>query len=115
MPNETFSRSLAAQKAALCAVTAATELGLIDGAIAVDPRLAETEKTLMLKIMTAVSEKSSKSGSDLTADEISSMFTFVYARAAEAVTNLANNQENQFSLIHNPFRYFVQKVDFFLL
>ena len=99
MTNEPFSRSLAAQKAALCAVTAAKELELIDGAIAVDPRLAEAEKQLMLKIMSAVSEKSRNSNQQLSSDEISSMFTFVYARAAEAVTNLANNQENNFDML----------------
>ena len=51
MSNETFSRSLAAQKSALCVIVAAKELGLIDGAIAVDERLAESEKELMLKII----------------------------------------------------------------
>lgn len=97
MSNETFSRSLAAQKSALCVIVAAKELGLIDGAIAVDERLAESEKELMLKIISAVKER--KSDGEITADEISSMFTFVYARAAEAVTNLANHQENNFDMM----------------
>lgn len=97
MSDQPFSRSLAAQKSAICVVTAAKELGLIEGAIAVDERLAEAEKELMLKIMARVMEQ--KSSSELTADEISSMFTFVYARAAEAVTNLANNQKNDFDMM----------------
>lgn len=97
MANEPFSRSLAAQKSALCVITAAQELELIDGPIAVDERLAESEKELMIKIMTAVRER--KSSGELTADEVSSMFTFVYARAAEAVTNLANHQENNFDMM----------------
>ena len=97
MSNEPFSRSLAAQKSALCVITAAQELGLIDGAIAVDERLAEAEKELMLKIMTEV--KNRKSNGEVDPDELSSMFTFVYARAAEAVTNLANNQKNEFDMM----------------
>lgn len=97
MSNEPFSRSLAAQKSALCVITAANELELIDGPIAVDERLAKAEKELMLKVMAAVKER--KSSGELTSDEVSSMFTFFYARAAEAVTNLANNQENNFDMM----------------
>ena len=98
MSNEPFSRSLAAQKSALCVVSAATELELIDGPIAVDARLAESEKKLMLKVMATVREQ--KSGAqELTADEVSSMFTFVYAKAAEAVTNMANNQDDNFEML----------------
>lgn len=97
MSNEPFSRSLAAQKSALCVITAAKELGLIDGAIAVDERLAEAEKELMLKIMAELQKR--KADGNINADELSSMFTFVYARAAEAVTNLANNQKNDFDMM----------------
>ena len=97
MPGETFSRSLAAQKSALCVISAAQDLELLDGPIAVDERLAEAEKELILKIMAKVKEKCS--GGELSADEVSSMFTFVYARAAEAVTNLANNQKNDFDMM----------------
>ena len=97
MSHEPFSRSLAAQKSAICVIASAQELELIDGPIAVDERLAEAEKELMLKVMSAVKER--KSDGVLSADEISSMFTFVYARAAEAVTNLANNQPNNFDMM----------------
>ena len=97
MSDGTFSRSLAAQKSALCVISAARELELLDGAITVDERLAEAEKELMLKIITKVKEKDG--GTTLAADEVSSMFTFVYARAAEAVTNLANNQKNDFDMM----------------
>ena len=97
MSNEPFSRSLTAQKSALCVVTAAKELGLINGAVTVDEKLAAAEKELMLKVMTEVRKR--KSDSELNSDEVSSMFTFVYARAAEAVTNLANNQKNEFDMM----------------
>ena len=98
MPAEPFSRSLAAQKSALCVVSAANALELIDGPIAVDARLAESEKKLMLKVMEQVHVRKS-ADQELTSDEVSSMFTFVYAKAAEAVTNFANNQQDDFDML----------------
>lgn len=79
-----FRTSLAAQAAARIVIDAARENGIIgDGAMVVDPALAEMEKALFAGMFKAVARRGSP---ELTPDEFSSMFHFVFARAAEAAT-----------------------------
>ena len=94
-----FSRSLGAQHAAMVVIEAAKKGELIDGPVFTAPELAEAEKELILKILNAVAEKRRRDGDALDDETVSSMFTFVFARAAEAVTNYANSRPNEFSMM----------------
>lgn len=94
-----FSRSLLAQEAALVIIRTARAAGLLERPLAVDPNLAEAEKTLFLKMFEQLSERRRCKKDELNSDELSSLFTFVFARAAEAVTNLANHQPNRFEML----------------
>ena len=76
-----FQTSLAAQQAALAVIETARECGLLDGALVVDPALAEMEKSLFSGMFKAVARRG---GAELTSDEFSSRFHFVVARSAEA-------------------------------
>lgn len=79
-----FRTSLAAQSSALVVINTARECRLLDdGALVVDPALAEMEKALFSAMFKAVARRG---GAELTSDEFSSMFHFVTARAAEAAT-----------------------------
>ena len=79
-----FRTSLTAQAAAQTVIAAARESGVLDdGALVVDPALAEMEKALFAGMFKAVARRGVPS---LTADEFSSMFHFVFARAAEAAS-----------------------------
>ena len=94
-----FSRSIVSQAVALAMVEAARTSGCIKGAMVASPVLAEAEKELFVKMLARLHERR-KNGSDtLSDDEIASLFTFVYAKAAEAVTNLVNGQKNSFELL----------------
>ena len=93
-----FSRSLAAQAAAKCVVECAVSCGLISGPVATSPRLAETEKELIIKMLAEIRSRFGENSGSLNPDEISSMFTFVFGKAAEAVTNMYNNQPDKFEL-----------------
>ncbi len=98
MANE-FSRSLAAQSAALAMIEASRKSGCIQGGMVAVPELAEAEKELFLKMLTRINERRQRGETGLSTDEVSSVFTFVGAKAAEAVTNLVNRQPNQFELL----------------
>ena len=77
-----FQTSLAAQTAARIVVETARSCGLVDdGGLVVDPALAEMEKALFAGMFKAVARRG---GAELSADEFSSMFHFVFARSAEA-------------------------------
>ena len=78
-----FRTSLAAQQAARVVVETARQCGLVDGALVVDPALAEMEKSLFAAMFKVVARRGA---AELTSDEFGSMFTFVFARAAEAAT-----------------------------
>ena len=95
-----FSRSEAAQLFAQSAILAAKDAGWLDDGIMVDPAFAESEKSLMIAIMQELGRLGlqKQSGLDLSSEEISSMFTFVFGKAAEAVTNMYNNQPDKFEL-----------------
>ena len=80
----TFSRSVAAQAAAMTVIETAKKDGLLSGPVATAPELAESEKELFLEMFRKLAERQGTAAKSLTSDEISSLFTFVYARAAEA-------------------------------
>ena len=94
-----FTRSIAAQQAAQIIVGTARRGGFITGPVFTAPELAESEKALMIKILSAVADKRKREGDALSDDTVSSMFTFVFARAAEAVTNYANRRPDDFSMM----------------
>ena len=93
-----FSRTLAAQGAAKCIVDCAAELGWLNTPVAVSPRLAEAEKDLIIKMITELRRRFGENNGELQSDEVSSLFTFVFAKAAEAVTNMYNRQPDNFEL-----------------
>lgn len=95
---QNFITSLPAQAAARCIIDTANAAGVLSGAVTVSPRLAAAEKTLFIKMLAAMDERRKKQGDTLEADEVSSLFTFVFAKAAEAVTNMYNNKEDKVEL-----------------
>ena len=96
-----FSRSEAAQLSAQSAILAAKDAGWLEDGIMVDPAFAESEKSLMIAIMQELGRLGlqKQSGLDLSSEEISSMFTFVFAKAAEAVTNYASGQPDNWEML----------------
>ena len=90
--NRQFITSLPAQAAARCIIETARELELLDGPLTVAPELAEREKALFLAMFSAFEEHRKTHGEQLTEDEVASLFTYVFAKAAEAVTDLYNHQ-----------------------
>ena len=93
-----FSRSMAAQAAAKCVVETAVAHGLITGPVATSPRLAEAEKELIVKMLAEIRKHFGENSGELHPDEVCSLFTFVFGKAAEAVTNMYNNQPDKFEL-----------------
>jgi len=93
-----FVTSIPAQAAARCIIETARSLELLDRPIAVSNELADAEKILIVKMFKKMDEHIKSHGEQLPADEISSLFTFVFAKAAEAVTNMFNHKEQSFDL-----------------
>ena len=93
-----FVTSIPAQAAARCIIETARQQGLLDYPVAVSNELAEAEKTLIVKMFQQMDEHIKRNGEELTPDEISSLFTFVFAKAAEAVTNMFNHKEQTFDM-----------------
>lgn len=89
-----FSHSLTARNAALMVVETAKADHLLSGPINTAPELAEMEKFFFLHLFDAVRDHTATNGAELTPDEISSMFTFVFARSAEAVTAFLSSKGN---------------------
>ncbi len=64
-----------------------------EGPLAQIPELAEDEKKLFLRMFETLRRERERSGNpSLTPEEIASLFSFVTARAAEAVTQYVNRQ-----------------------
>ena len=91
-----FTRSVASQLAAGTVIETARKAGFIDGPIIVASELAESEKALIVKILAAIRERGS---TELDSDTVSSMFTFVFARAAEAVCSCLNHREFEIEML----------------
>ena len=87
-----FVTSLPAQAAGRCIIDTAKSLDLLHGPLNVAPELAEREKALFLAMFSAMAERRKSRGDQLAADEVCSLFTYVFAKAAEAVTDLYNHQ-----------------------
>ncbi len=94
-----FSRSMTAQAAALVIVNAARRTDVLRGQVATAPALADSEKELFLRMFRHLAERRATGVNELSSDEISSLFTFVFARAAEAVTNMVNGRPDDFSML----------------
>lgn len=88
-----FSTSDAAQKAARSVVLAARQADLLPPTIAIAPELAEAEKELLTQMLSQLRHHAAFS-----LDEISSLFTFVTAKGAEAATDLLNGKMIKFEL-----------------
>ena len=93
-----FVTSLPAQAVARCIINTARSQGLLNSPVAVSNELAEAEKVLIVKMFQQMDEHMKTHGDELAADEVSSLFTFVFAKAAEAVTNMFNHKEQQFDM-----------------
>ncbi len=92
-----FTRSLTAQSVALAMIEAGKPH--LTKALVAAPELAEAEKELFVKMLGRLAERMRTGESTLSADEISSLFTFTGARAGEAVTNYFNGGTNEFDLM----------------
>ena len=88
MEEATFTTSIPARKAAVCIINAAKERGLIDGPLITAPELGEIEKRLFLKMFAALPGSDKISDCQLSPEQISSLFTFVFAKAAETTAQL---------------------------
>lgn len=85
-----------AKKIAASIVGAAQEAGFMTDALSSFEAAAETERALFLQMMTALKVHQQRGNCpDLTHDEIASMFTFVFAKAAEIATDHFNRQPSQ--------------------
>jgi len=94
-----FTTSVTAQRVARRMLDVAQEAGLFDGGIVAHPQLAEPEKQFFLAMMRETAKHSAEHKGELDPDEISSVFSFVCAKAAEAAARLfENNDHLEFSL-----------------
>ena len=87
-----FSHSLAARAAAAAVIGTARSMKILDGPIRTAPELAEMEKFLFVSLFDAVRNRGGGLENGLSPDEISAMFTFVFLRAAEAVSIFRSGQ-----------------------
>ena len=88
MDEATFTTSIAARKAAVCIINAARERGFIDGPLITAPELGEIEKQLFLKMFAALPGNGKITDCALSSAQMSSLFTFVFAKAAETAAQL---------------------------
>lgn len=78
-----------ARNVAQVIINSARENGFLAGTLTVIPELADAEKKLFVRMLAHVHSRRASSTStrqELSIDEISSLFTFVLAKAAELVT-----------------------------
>lgn len=89
-----------ALKVARVIVASAKANGYLEGELSVLPELADAEKQIFLQIIAALDRHLDGAKRDhLTLEEIASMFSFVFAKAAEAVTNVARHMKMQFDMV----------------
>ena len=79
MDDSTFTTSIPARKAAVCIIGAARERGYMDGPLITAPELAEIEKKLFLKMFSALPGSDKITDCALTSEQMSALFTFVFA------------------------------------
>lgn len=94
-----FVTSLPAQAVAKCIIGTARSLNMLEQPIAVSNELAEAEKTLVVKMFQKMDEYLKNHAEELSPDEITNLFTFVFAKAAESVTNMFNHKEQTFDML----------------
>lgn len=70
----------------------AQDNGFLDEPLAIVPELAEEEHKLFVRMIEKLSHYRADRGDELSQEEISSLFTFVFAKAAELLTNFVNNK-----------------------
>jgi hypothetical protein len=79
-------------------IDAARNQGYLDGPLNVIEDISDTEKELFVKMLAATQEYLQREKkNELSADEIVSLFTYVFAKAGEAVTSWCNGQPFEFS------------------
>jgi hypothetical protein len=83
-----FTTSFHAQKAARIIVAAARERGFLDGPLTTAPELGEIEKKLFLKMFSALVSEGKVSDGTLSGIQMSALFTFVFAKAAETAAQI---------------------------
>ncbi|MBR7139678.1 MAG: hypothetical protein IKD44_09045 [Lentisphaeria bacterium] len=88
MDDSTFTTSIPARKAAVCIINAARERGYINGPLITAPELGEIEKQLFMKMFAALPGSDRISNCSLETEQMSSLFTFVFAKAAETAAQL---------------------------
>ena len=88
MDDSTFTTSSPARKAAVCIINAARERGYINGPLITAPELGEIEKQLFMKMFAALPGSDRISNCSLETEQMSSLFTFVFAKAAETAAQL---------------------------
>lgn len=92
--------NITAQNAAQIIVDCARENGYLDGPLACIPSLAEEEKKLFIRMFGELRKHLAGSGrAELTPDEISSLFTFLLAKAAELTVFYVSGKEEEVSLL----------------
>ncbi|MCQ2379337.1 MAG: hypothetical protein MJ025_00210 [Victivallaceae bacterium] len=80
-------------------VEAAEKCGLLDSPVTIDPAFSEAEKKLIVLVLKKLRERSEDGRGELSPDEISSAFAFIFGKAAEWVTNFANHKEEDFDVL----------------
>lgn len=93
MDTSTFTTSIPARKAAICIINGAKERGFIDGPLITTPELADIEKQLFMKMFAALPGSDRITDCALTTEQMSSLFTFVFAKAAETAAQLYEGVE----------------------
>ena len=88
MDDSTFTTSIPARKVAVCIINAARERGYINGPLITAPELGEIEKQLFMKMFAALPGSDRISNCSLETEQMSSLFTFVFAKAAETAAQL---------------------------
>ena len=89
MSDETFTTSIDAQRIARALVSFAREEGFVTGPVLIAPEAAAAEKELFVKMFAELPRhKGNLVDGGLSGEQISSLFTFVFAKAAETAAQL---------------------------
>ena len=89
MSDETFTTSVDAQRIARALVNFAREEGFVTGPVLIAPEAAAAEKELFVKMFAELPRhKGNMADGGLSGEQISSLFTFVFAKAAETAAQL---------------------------